>query len=679
MAQLRVTAFFPQKKKSSSQEATRRKGPRTSSVSGDNGLSGKVFLPSTVCSTPLSSSCSKSIHRDFVRNIVAATEVVGEEPDHWSDPNGQRKTPPSPVTPKRTSVDADLGSVTSAAKDHSTAKKRRQLDVSKGAQEDRKTERKTARKRLILPKNEEATEKCRADDLAPAAALVHVSEGVDLNIPAARISSRQHAGSLDTNAMSKEDLVALKSRLETIRRRAENLPSISSTKTTPVAEDEDASSKTPSVCIDIAALKKRVVRAKELSAKSTNTSKNTTQEKEGKTDAGNTEAQDSNLPAYQRYHTLAQDETPGLTLPYQFKLLAEMFRSADTIVGMLYNRNETVTFAKVQQGVRDMMHKRFEQSHMGQMKTVFPGAYAFRQERNIPTFNSNIKKGSYQLTLEPVMNTGQKEARPLLTASRLLERRRIFHQNLVDHVKEHHKTFLSSRFPALLVPEDKLTRWHPRFQVDMVPAIVPDELPAPPHVEKLTSAQEVLNRARSLLTPKMASALTCAALKTTAASTVGEEPQPVSSPTTGTNEPVAPASTTSRDLKGVSQALLDRIRAKEAQKLEAAMTRNPAQEMRLLMMTRLTELARILRMVFVAERKPALIMEMACNRMVASYRSALSTGEMEKHLQLLAELVPDWLTIHPVRKDFYLKLCKNMDLHIVQDKLSLRLKEEQRL
>ena len=65
----------------------------------------------------------------------------------------------------------------------------------------------------------------------------------------------------------------------------------------------------------------------------------------------------SNLPAYQRYHTLAQDETPGLTLPYQYKLLAEMFRSADTIVGMLYNRNETVTFAKVQQGVRDMMHK----------------------------------------------------------------------------------------------------------------------------------------------------------------------------------------------------------------------------------------------------------------------------------------------------------------------------------
>lgn len=68
------------------------------------------------------------------------------------------------------------------------------------------------------------------------------------------------------------------------------------------------------------------------------------------------------------------------------------------------------------------------------------------------------------------------------------------------------------------------------------------------------------------------------------------------------------------------------IRAKEAQKLQVAMTRDPAQEDRLMMMSRLPELARILRNVFVAEKKPALIMEVACNRMVASYRSALSTG-----------------------------------------------------
>lgn len=74
------------------------------------------------------------------------------------------------------------------------------------------------------------------------------------------------------------------------------------------------------------------------------------------------------------------------------------------------------------------------------------------------------------------------------------------------------------------------------------------------------------------------------------------------------------------------------IRAKEAQKLQAAMTRNTTQEERLLMMSRLGELARILRNVFVAEKKPALIMEVVCNRMVASYRSALSTGWFEQEI-----------------------------------------------
>lgn len=52
---------------------------------------------------------------------------------------------------------------------------------------------------------------------------------------------------------------------------------------------------------------------------------------------------------------------------------------------------------------------------------------------------------------------------------------------------------------------------------------------------------------------------------------------------------------------------------------------------------------------------------------------------MEKHIQLLAELASEWLTIHPIRKDFYLKLNKNMELSIVLDKLNSRLGEEERL
>lgn len=53
------------------------------------------------------------------------------------------------------------------------------------------------------------------------------------------------------------------------------------------------------------------------------------------------------------------------------------------------------------------------------------------------------------------------------------------------------------------VPEEKLTRWHPRFNVDTVPAIQGSSLPQPPHTEKLSTAQEVLDKARSLITPKV--------------------------------------------------------------------------------------------------------------------------------------------------------------------------------
>uniref|UniRef100_A0A8C3KA62 Chromatin licensing and DNA replication factor 1 n=1 Tax=Calidris pygmaea TaxID=425635 RepID=A0A8C3KA62_9CHAR len=374
-------------------------------------------------------------------------------------------------------------------------------------------------------------------------------------------------------------------------------------------------------------------------------------------------------PAYQRFHTLAQDLPPGLTLPYKFKVLAEMFRSVDTIAGMLFNRAETITFAKVKQGVQDMMRKQFEERHMGQIKAVYPTSYRLRQEKNIPTFGNGMKKSDYQLTLEPVLGEEEKvDGRPHLSASRLLERRKEFHRNLVNIVKQHHKAFLAALRPPMVVPEEKLTRWHPRFNVDEVPDISPAELPQPPQEDRLTTAQEVLSTARGMLTPKMEKALANLALRTAEA---------------GAGEPVvskapSPASTSSA-LKGVSQALLERIRAKEAQKLQALMTRDPRQEERLAMLGRLPAMARILRNVFVAEKKQALTMEVACARMAESYNTQMSPGEMEKHLRLFAELLPDWVGIHAIRTDTYIKLDKGKDLGLITERLTKAAKEAEAL
>ncbi|NXQ46499.1 CDT1 factor, partial [Catharus fuscescens] len=370
-------------------------------------------------------------------------------------------------------------------------------------------------------------------------------------------------------------------------------------------------------------------------------------------------------PAYQRFHTLAQELPPGLTLPYKFRVLAEMFRSVDTITGMLFNRSETVTFAKVKQGVQDMMRRQFEERHLGQIKAVYPSSYRLRQEKNVPTFGSSGKKSEYQLTLEPVLGEEEKvDGRPHLSASRLLERRREFHRNLVNIVREHHKAFLAALSPPMVVPEEKLTRWHPRFNVDEVPDVSPAELPRPPQEDRLSTAQEVLNTARGMLSPKMEKALANLALRTARAD--AGEPTLPKTPT--------PASTSSA-LRGVSQELLDRVRAKEARRLQALLTRDARQEERAARLARLPAMARVLRGLFVAEKKPALSMELLCARLADSCPELVAPGEMEKHVRLLAEVLPDWVGVHTLRTDTYVKLDKEKDLGLVTERLTKMAKE----
>ncbi|XP_073337457.1 DNA replication factor Cdt1 [Pagrus major] len=681
MSQARVTDFFAQRKKGIG-------GPVKPAKQRSSAVVGRGSSRITAASTRSRSSTnrddflfSSSVHEEFVQVIDEAVGLHEEE--------SVKDVPSCPRTPKRTSdKEFDLGAcVFSATADHSTAKKRRQEEAVRAkANVPEKAPRRKARKKLVLPQDTPHAEvQALPSEVTQQAAAPTspVSEHRTSSSPLRGQVIRKIPGGQVCKAPPKVDIAALKSRLQRIKKREEELVStdaltLVSTSSSPAdTAPHNTSRHVPKTAAattsDAEALKLTVARAKALAAKAQRRNEEREAEDSKRSE---TQTQDSTeQPAYQRYHTLAQAAPPGLSLPYQYKVLAEMFRSMETVVAMLYNRCETATFAKIKQGVQDMMHKRFEESHVGQIKTVFPEAYTFRQEKNIPTFNSSIKRGSYQLTVEPIIHSDQNEARLVLSASHLLERRRIFHLNLVCIVKQHHKVFLSSLDPPMSVPEEKLTRWHPRFNVDTVPAVQTSSLPQPPHTEKLSTAQEVLDKARSLITPKMEKALVSLALKTE--DKVAESKEPTSpQDSTVPQTSAAPVPTA---LKGVSQSLLDRIRAKEAQKLQAAMIRNPIQEDRLVMMSRLPELARLLRNVFVAEKKPALIMEVACNRMVASYRSALCPGEMEKHIHLLAEVAADWLSIHPIRKDFYLKLNKNTELSIVVDKLNSRLREEERI
>ncbi|KAL2088480.1 hypothetical protein ACEWY4_015379 [Coilia grayii] len=665
MAQARLTDYFAQSKKGGIDRAVRGKGQKPAAINVDVATTRPTRQTNRI-SGRSKNTRSSSVQEEFLRviNEAVSTKDEGRSKGRPFKEDGNVDVQASPRTPKRRSseVEFDLGSaVFSTAEQHSSAKKRPRVGPSQEAnpvveKPEVKTGKRTARKRLILSKDGDQA----AANVKGPSSQSPIPEGVDKQSKeAVNHTSNPSCGqsppkstTANKKPLTKDDVAALKARLQKLQGQAQTV-------VTPSPAPEPMLAELKARCYDVLERTAKIQKRNE-KLKSKIAQLETQPEPEGE-----------KTPAYQRYHTLAQDVPPGLALPYKYKVLAEMFRSMDTIVSMLFNRTETVTFAKVKQGVQDMMRKRFEESHVGQIKTVYPTAYTYRQEKNIPTFSSTAKKSNYQLTFEPVIEEEQNGARPVLSASLLLDRRRMFHHSLVNVVKEHHKRFLESLDPPVVVPDDMLTRWHPRFKVDEVPNIQPSDLPQPPQTEKLTTAQEVLDRARTLMTPKMEKALANMALKTVETPLTTEEETPAP------KEAASPATAPSC-LKGVSQSLLERVRAKEAQKLQAAMTRNPEQEKRLAMMSHLVEMARILRTVFVAEKKPALTMEVACSRMIASYRSAFTSGDMEKHLRLLAELTPDWLTIHPIRKDFYLKLNKAADLSAVQNKLSQKIKEEER-
>nr|XP_032834882.1 DNA replication factor Cdt1 [Petromyzon marinus] len=395
-----------------------------------------------------------------------------------------------------------------------------------------------------------------------------------------------------------------------------------------------------------------------------------------------------NVPAFERFHTLARDVPPGLTLPLKMTLLAEMFRSMDTVVGMLFNRAETVTFAKVQSAVHEMLRRRFEERSVGQIHAVYPEAYRFRQERAVVAWSHSARPGDYHLTIEPLLPTGDttQGSRPHLTAARLLERRRSFHRRLLAIVKKHHKAFLESLSPPMAVPEDRLARWHPRFDVDAVPDVTPAPLPRPPDAERCTTAGDALRMARGGggggggggLTPKMEKALANVALKSSGA-TPGDRTTAQTENRAEAEATPGPAATLSPALKGISQSLIDRVRAREAARAAASMQRDAGAQERAGRLRSLPAVARTLRGVFLAERRPALPMELACSRLVQSCGLGTTAGEMEQLLRLLADAAPRWLgLVATARGDLYVKLLdKSADLSQITTQLQERARQEQ--
>ncbi|PNF24958.1 hypothetical protein B7P43_G09163 [Cryptotermes secundus] len=370
----------------------------------------------------------------------------------------------------------------------------------------------------------------------------------------------------------------------------------------------------------------------------------------------------SKSPAYQRFTSLVLPASAALPLPFSYRCLAEIFRCVDAVGCMLYKRREMITFRKLKPAVQEMLRRNFTEHHLAQIKRVYPAAYVFHQEK-CRNFGSTSKVDQYDLTLTPVLCSSVESCENStelfkFTSDLLLQRRQTFHKILLEKVKDYHEDFLQSLNPPLTIPRDQLTRWHPEFGVDQVPDIEPDTLPEAPNVDKYCSAKDVLEKARNLFS--------CNLRMEKALQTVCEKSSQSEIPATPTKSlPLISGSATSpvsTILKGIPKALLEKIRARQAAKALQAMTRSPAQDHMAIQHLRLPELARILRNLYVTEKKSILTLDFVLEKLGNSYREKLPRAELEEHIHLLRKTAPGWLEIHYIRKTNYLKLSKNADM-----------------
>lgn len=412
----------------------------------------------------------------------------------------------------------------------------------------------------------------------------------------------------------------------------------------------------------------------------------------------------SNVPAYQRFQSLAETGRATLQMPYKYRCLAETFKCLDTVCSMFFNRRETITMKKLKPAVQRMLRRNFSETSLAQIKFLYPDAYKFVQKKMLNA-GSHTKYDYYQLVITPnvqakcetttsfvaaklneddIIRSGQEQT---MNPQIMIERQQIFNNLLLNVVKDEHDKFLRSMDPPMIIPKEKINRWHAEFDLQNCPEIGSAELPQPPNVEKFSSAKDILSTARNLFncaTPMERVMQRYEAKQHQIRSAQSECTDTESEPSTPTGltfdkATAAPENPVSAILKGVPKSLLERIRAKQAAKALDAMTRRPSQDKEAGRYERLPELARHLRNIFVTESKSVLELEIVLSKIENSFRERMTKDGLKELLQLIAKEAPDnWLSFHFIRKTDFVKIKKDIDLNDIIRHLELKATDKAR-
>ncbi|CAH8532664.1 unnamed protein product [Schistosoma bovis] len=370
---------------------------------------------------------------------------------------------------------------------------------------------------------------------------------------------------------------------------------------------------------------------------------------------------------------------PDLFLPHNLQVLLELFRSCDTVVSMLHNRKELCSFDKIQPAVQEITRRNFEETHIGQFLTVYPMVYFLRYEKQFDKFTHRLN-GNYVLVLSPNLRTdGTKVGHDSpskgflpFSGTRLIQRRNRFHSLLINLVLKSHRVFLTSELgidPSELPEDSSLRRWHPKFPLESaVACIVSSPLPIRPSdfEQKITSAKDAVKafQARALFreadtchqislskqqlspipSPKKSVAASPLKVSNIIDSTAYTASNLVGTQTDSKESNDRVITSTPNNLKGISLALLNKVRARENERrLLTELTYGKVSEARRAIYCRLpliiTQVWSILRP---CNARPLPLSTVAV-RVADSHPSGLSADAISEHLDVLLELAPCWI------------------------------------
>lgn len=385
-------------------------------------------------------------------------------------------------------------------------------------------------------------------------------------------------------------------------------------------------------------------------------------------------------PAYQRFQSLAESGRSSLQMPYSYRCLMEMFKCLDTVCAMFYNRKEAITFKKLKPAVQRMLRKNLNESHLAQIKNLYPEAFNFSQVK-MRNFGSTSKLDYYQLVITP--NVGGSSNKTMIKIDEdnvlksaqtcvmnpqvMIDRQQKFYNILLNKVKDEHDKFLKSFNPPIIIPKQNVTRWHPEFDLENCPEIEKAPMPQPPNLEKYSSAKDILSTARNLF--NCSTPMERAMERLHEHEAANPQVKDAIQKALGILDDSKPENPATSILKNVPKSLLDKIRAKQAAKALETVTRRPSQDREAVKYNRLPKLALHLRNVFITEKKNVLPLEIVVKKIENSYQKSLTPREIETHLRLISKECPKWVAFHEVRQTIYVKIDRNADLKTITSKL----------